>query len=131
MYGDWYGGIENDGIYSQDVELQIPEAVQNNGSFYMHAYLVQTGDSPDPNSGTYNERYTIHRTRQMNKFRKRRYSKTHNLLTGETEATEEEVLVRKINQAKLNWSQSIIQFFPLNRKLKRSKKKFSLTGIRT
>merc|ERR1740128_668826 len=92
MYGDWYGGIENDGIYSQDVELQIPEAVQNNGSFYMHAYLVQTGDSPDPNSGTYNERYTIHRTRQMNKFRKRRYSKTHNLLTGETEATEEEVL---------------------------------------
>jgi len=92
MYGDWYGGLDNDGLYSQSLELQIPEAVQNNGSFYMHAYLVQTGDSPDPSSETYNEKYTIHRTRQMNRFRKRRYSKTHNLLTGETDATEEEVL---------------------------------------
>jgi len=96
MYGDWYSGVENDGIHTQDVELQIPETVQNNGSFYMHVFLVRTGDSPDPSSKFYSERYTIHRMRQLNKFRKRRYSKTHNLLTGETEATEEEVLVCRI-----------------------------------
>lgn len=92
MYGDWYGGIDNNGIFTQDVELTIPETVQNNGSFYMHTYLVKTGDSPDSSSKNYDERYTIHRTKQMNKFRKRRYSKTHNLLTGETVATQEEIL---------------------------------------
>ena len=32
-------------------------------------------------------------SRQMNRFKKRKYSKTHNLLTGETEASDEEVLV--------------------------------------
>lgn len=98
MYGDWYGGIDNNGIFTQDVELTIPETVQNNGSFYMHTYLVKTGDSPDSSSKNYDERYTIHRTKQMNKFRKRRYSKTHNLLTGETVATQEEILVCKLSQ---------------------------------
>lgn len=32
----------------------------------------------------------------MNRFKKRKYSKTHNLLTGETEASDEEVLVSKL-----------------------------------
>lgn len=95
MYGDWYSGPNNDGIFTQELEIPVPEVVQNNGSFYLHTFLVRTGDSPDPSgdSGTYKADYTVHRTRQMNRFKKRKYSKTHNLLTGTTVATEEEIMV--------------------------------------
>ena len=94
QYGDWYSGENMDGTFENEVEIEIPEAVQNNGSLYIHSILVRTGDSPNPSDkGHYNKKYTIHQRKKMNKFKKRRYSKTHNLLTGETTATEEEVLV--------------------------------------
>lgn len=95
MYGDWYNGPNNDGIFTQELEIPVPEVVQNNGSFYLHTFLVRSGDSPDPSgeNGPYKPDYTVHRTRQMNRYKKRKYSKTHNLLTGNTVATEEEVQV--------------------------------------
>lgn len=77
----------------------MPEAVQNNGSFYIHTFLVRSGDSPNPRgkNGAYRPDYTIHRTRQMNRFKKRKYSKTVNLLTGTTVASEEEIMVINSN----------------------------------
>ncbi len=53
-------------------------------------YVVRTRDSPDPASKEHNPIYTIHRVKQLNKYKKRSYKKTHNLLTGETTATEVE-----------------------------------------
>lgn len=93
-YGDWYAGSSGDATYFMETDVEIPEPVQNNGSLYIHSFLVREGDSPNPNAagGLYNSKYTIHQKRQMNKFKKRRYSKTHNLLTGSTTATDEEVL---------------------------------------
>ena len=90
-----YAGPNNDGIFTQELEIPVPEVVQNNGSFYLHTFLVRTGDSPDPSGDNCPHRsdYTVHRIRQMNRFKKRKYSKTHNLLTGTTVATDEEVLV--------------------------------------
>ena len=91
-FGDWYAGQNGDGTFNFDTELSVPEVVQNNGSYYLHAFLVRSGDSPIP-TGSSGDDMTVHRVKQLNRFKKRKYSKTHNLLTGETEATDEEVLV--------------------------------------
>nr|CAG4643808.1 EOG090X032C [Lepidurus arcticus] len=93
LYGDWYGGVSKDGIFAFETEIDIPEAVMNNGTIYLHAYIVRAGSSPDPSAGkeSYSRKYTVHRTKQLNRYRKRKYSRTTNLLTGETSATEEEI----------------------------------------
>ncbi|XP_034254010.1 cleft lip and palate transmembrane protein 1 homolog [Thrips palmi] len=86
IYGDWYGGPNGDGTYVLKSQIQTSEAVQNNGSLYLHVYVTKHGKSPKNSEfGTYN-------VRQLNKFKRRRYMKTKNLLTGETSATPEEVL---------------------------------------
>ncbi len=48
--------------------------------------------SPYPSSA-----FTLHKKRQLNKYKKRYYKKTHNLLTGETKATKEEQSKTKAN----------------------------------
>jgi len=92
VYGDWYSGNDADGCYSFSTSLPTSERLRNNGSIYMHSYIVAPGKSPDPSAGkgVYSKKWTIHRTKQLNKFKKKMYAKTANLLTGKTEATEEE-----------------------------------------
>lgn len=86
IYGDWYGGSSGDGTYVLKSQISTSNAVQNNGSIYLHVYMMKHGTSPKHlEFGTYN-------VRQLNKFKRRRYTKTKNLLTGETSATPEEVL---------------------------------------
>jgi len=94
MYGDWYAGANGDGIHSFETDLEIPLSVQNNGSFYIHAYLVRNGDLPNPKAdkSLYSKKYTVHQQKRLNKFKKRSYSRTHNLLTGTTTASDEDVL---------------------------------------
>nr|CAG4640714.1 EOG090X032C [Eulimnadia texana] len=89
LYGEWSGGPNNDGIHEYETEITLPESVQKNGSFYLHTILLRNGDDPKTQL---NGKYTIHRTKQLNKYKKRRYAKTHNLLTGTTTATSEEIL---------------------------------------
>ena len=95
MYGDWYAGANGDGIHSFETDLEIPMSVQNNGSFYIHAYLVRNGDLPNPKAdkSLYSKKYTVHQQKRLNKFKKRSYSRTINLLTGTTTASDEDVLV--------------------------------------
>lgn len=90
VYGDWKSGPDGDGIFTTETTFQLSERVQNNGSLWLHVYVVRTRDSPDPASKEHNPIYTIHRVKQLNKYKKRSYKKTHNLLTGETTATEAE-----------------------------------------
>ena len=43
----------------------IFQAVQNNGSLYLHVYVVKAGDSPDPsNVNLYSEQTTLYRSRR-------------------------------------------------------------------
>lgn len=90
IYGDWVSGPNGDGLYTHEVTVPLSSRVQNNGSLWLHVYLVRTDDSPDPSSKDHNPIYTIHRVKQLNKYKKRNYKKTHNLLTGESAATLEE-----------------------------------------
>ncbi|OCT66125.1 cleft lip and palate transmembrane protein 1 homolog [Xenopus laevis] len=90
VYGDWSSGANGDGCYEQYSEIQVPEGVQNNGTFYIHVYLTKSGFHPDPSQkALYRRLATLHTSRMLNKYKRRRFLKTKNLLTGETEADPE------------------------------------------
>lgn len=70
--------------------------LRNNGSIYLHVYVMKHGEHYDANKidkKTFLSQYTAHASRQLNKFRRLRFVKTQNLLTGETAATPEEIEV--------------------------------------
>lgn len=95
IYGDWYGGPNGDGTYSVDgLQVVVSRNVQTNGTLYVHIYLVTSGRSPNPRAkdGLYSKRHTIHKHKLLNRYKRKKYLKTHNLLTGETTATPEDVL---------------------------------------
>jgi len=90
VYGDWYAGPNGDGTYTHSVRVPLSKNVQNNGSFYLHTYIVQSGYSLNPQDKAFSKSRTVHSVKQLNKFKRKRYAQTHNLLTGETTATLEE-----------------------------------------
>ncbi|XP_068632978.1 putative lipid scramblase CLPTM1 [Battus philenor] len=92
VYGDWYGGPNGDGTYSYSTEIVPSKALLNNGSIYLHTYIVQSGKSPNPkDKDKYANSYITYGRKMLNKYKKLKYLKTHNLLTGQTEKSEEEV----------------------------------------
>jgi len=97
-YGDWTGGIFGDGIFTRSGQLTISENVQNNGTLYIHVFVVKTGLSPNPaDSERYNKMYTIYKSRPLTKIKKRRYHMMKNLLTGTSGVQAD--LVRQSNEA--------------------------------
>nr|XP_032829995.1 LOW QUALITY PROTEIN: cleft lip and palate transmembrane protein 1 [Petromyzon marinus] len=89
-YGDWASGPNGDGSFSSSHEIDISENVQNNGSLYIHIFFTKSGHHPDPaRKEEYRRLATTHISRMLNKYKKRRFLKTKNLLTGETEASPE------------------------------------------
>jgi len=91
-YGDWTMGENSDSIFEFSSQFAISEAVQNNGSVYMHSFIVRGGKSPDPSAGKglFSKKWTTYKTQRLNKFMKKSYKKTANLLTGETEQSLED-----------------------------------------
>ncbi|XP_054319616.1 putative lipid scramblase CLPTM1 isoform X3 [Pongo pygmaeus] len=90
VYGDWTSGENSDGCYEHFAELDIPQSVQQNGSIYIHVYFTKSGFHPDPRQkALYRRLATVHMSRMINKYKRRRFQKTKNLLTGETEADPE------------------------------------------
>ncbi|XP_063426507.1 putative lipid scramblase CLPTM1 [Mytilus trossulus] len=98
MYGDWTSGPNGDGSYEKSMEIDTPESVQNNGSIYLHVYFVKEGKSPNPKDKLkYLKRYTVYNTKRLNKFKKRKFQNTVNLLTGETDVHPD--LIKKENMS--------------------------------
>ena len=91
-YGDWYSGENGDGTYSFSASFPASENVKNNGSIYIHTFMVRAGKSPDPSTGKgrFSKKWTLYKSARLNKFKKKQLRKTANLLTGQTEATEDE-----------------------------------------
>ncbi|KAJ8256399.1 hypothetical protein COCON_G00185510 [Conger conger] len=90
VYGDWVTGENQDGCYELYQEMDIPETVLQNGSLYIHVYFTKSGFHPDPKrKGEYRRLATVHASRMLNKYKRRKFQKTKNLLTGETEADPE------------------------------------------
>ncbi|XP_011677134.1 cleft lip and palate transmembrane protein 1 homolog [Strongylocentrotus purpuratus] len=89
-YGDWEAGEKGDGTFELDGQIQATESMMNNASIYLHVFFTKSGYSPDPRQrGKYAKKYTVSISKRINKFKKRRFQKTTNLLTGETEADPE------------------------------------------
>lgn len=49
---------------------QVSEKVQNNGSLYIHAFVVKDGKSPDPSTGKgrFNKMNTVYKSQMLNKL---------------------------------------------------------------
>lgn len=95
LYGDWYSGPDGDGCRTFMHSFKPSEKLLNNGSIYLHVYVTAHGKSPDPKvEKKFNAGEQVAYSRKMlNKFKKVKYRKTHNLLTGETQASKEEIEV--------------------------------------
>ncbi|CAG9113769.1 unnamed protein product [Plutella xylostella] len=90
IYGDWTGGPQGDGTFTHAAEIIPSESLRNNGSIYLHIYILESGKSPNPKDKNFAGPYITYGRKQLNKFKKLKYQKTHNLLTGETDKSEEE-----------------------------------------
>lgn len=97
IYGDWSSGPNNDGSRVLTHNFTPSDQLKRNGSIFLHVYVTKSGKSPDPNSGKgiYAGHYVSYARKMLNKFKKVKYHKRHNLLTGETTASEEEIKVRE------------------------------------
>ncbi|XP_003744055.1 cleft lip and palate transmembrane protein 1 homolog [Galendromus occidentalis] len=91
-YGDWTSGENADGIHYFRGNFVPSGNMLNNGTIYFHVYTVLSGKSPNPRAANFERKHVIHRVKQMNRYRKKVYRKTHNLLTGETEQSLEDQL---------------------------------------
>ncbi|CAH8666470.1 unnamed protein product [Schistosoma bovis] len=88
-YGDWNGGPGGDGSYSKISEIQCSQFpnLMSNGSLYIHVYFVKPGFSPDPNTGNnYSLKYTVYKSKMLTRYKRRRLSRTTNLITGHTDS---------------------------------------------
>lgn len=93
VYGDWTSGPNGDGTYTHNINIVPTPRVQRNGSIYLHVYVTRFGMSPNPAAakhGSYAGQELGYMRRLLNKYKRVKYSQTHNLLTGATEKTEAE-----------------------------------------
>ncbi|XP_076464340.1 putative lipid scramblase CLPTM1 [Babylonia areolata] len=100
VYGDWEHGPNGDGSFEKSGQIEASESMQNNGSMYLHVYFVKEGKSPDPADKAkklYSKKNTVYRSKRLNKFKKRRFQSTVNLLTGSTDVHPD--LQQKENQS--------------------------------
>lgn len=89
-YGNWYNGENNDGTFTYETPIELSENMKNNGSIYLHVFFTETGRSPDPmNKELYSKRRTFSTFKRLNKYSKKVYKTTKNLLTGSTDKNEE------------------------------------------
>lgn len=95
VYGDWYSGPNQDGSRILEYSFAPSERLKQNGSIYLHIYVTKSGKSPNPKTGrgVYASDYMSYSKKMINKFKKIRYQKRHNLLTGESTASKEEITV--------------------------------------
>lgn len=96
IYGDWYSGPNRDGSRVLEHTFVPSERLKQNGSIYLHIYITKNGKSPNPKAGkgVYAGDYMSYSRKMLNKFKKIRYQKRHNLLTGKSTASKEELAVR-------------------------------------
>jgi hypothetical protein len=98
QYGDWLGGPNGDGTFEKNGQIPISEKVQNNGSLYIHVFFVRAGNSPDPTDHErYSRLHTVYKSRQLTKYKKRRFHMMKNLLTGTSEVQAD--LIREQNES--------------------------------
>lgn len=103
VYDDWTQGPNKDSIFNVEIDIDLPLSVQQNKSIWLHTYFVRTGYIPFEETRTaenFSPIYTLHKKKQLNRYKKRRFRDTHNLITGKTEKSleEQEKIKNKISE---------------------------------
>lgn len=96
-YGDWTGGPEGDGSFERRGQISLTESMMNNGSIYLHVYFTKSGVAPDSPDTGFPQNLKAYSFQKLNKYKKRKFHDTVNLLTGETEA--HPTLIKKANSS--------------------------------
>ncbi|XP_015430748.1 PREDICTED: cleft lip and palate transmembrane protein 1 homolog [Dufourea novaeangliae] len=83
IYGDWYSGPDKDGQRVFQYKFAPSNQLKNNGSIYLHVYVTKSGKSPNPKAGKniYAGDFMSYSGKMLNKFKKIRYQKKHNIYT--------------------------------------------------
>jgi len=58
--------------YTKDFEIELPESVLNNGTYYVHAYFTLSGNSPDPKNPTFNKKKFAYNKKLLTKYKKKK-----------------------------------------------------------
>ncbi|TMS37155.1 hypothetical protein L596_004147 [Steinernema carpocapsae] len=88
VYGDWTSGPNGDGSIVKSVTLPTPEVLLRNGSLYLHVFVSKHGKTHNSKRKAYVGGEVMYGTYQLNKYRKKHYKKTANLLTGKSEQSQ-------------------------------------------
>lgn len=102
VYGDWTSGTFGDGSYVIETKFSPSEKLRNNGSIYLHCYVVKDGKlmPQKQRSETFSGFGVAYGRKQLNKYKRVKFTRTQNLLTGEAALSPEEIeQAEKTNQA--------------------------------
>ncbi|KAL1122303.1 hypothetical protein AAG570_003708 [Ranatra chinensis] len=106
VYGDWESGENKDGTYTIERTFEPSEVIfdnsvllhslsfnlKNNGSIYLHVYVVRRDYfSKKTGKDRFSGLHVAYGSKPLNKFKKLKFTRTQNLLTGETILSEEEI----------------------------------------
>lgn len=95
-YDDWISGDNEDGSHTIHKNFPTPAALLRNDSLWLHTFIVKAGQSPNPKDRNYFKNQIIYKSYQLNKYKKKYYRKTSNLLTGESEQSDEDLAKAQI-----------------------------------
>ncbi|BES87889.1 Cleft lip and palate transmembrane protein [Nesidiocoris tenuis] len=97
VYGDWVSGPNGDGSYTFETTIEATENLRNNKSLYMHTFVIKREEAPKKKGR--DKMGVAYAFTDLVKFKKLRFTKTKNLLTGESEMTDEQIeQAEKTNQ---------------------------------
>ncbi|KAI3384616.1 hypothetical protein SNEBB_000096 [Seison nebaliae] len=92
QFGDW-----NVPSYQQFIQIPMNDHLAHNGSIYLHVRFVRSGNSPYANEKSFDHKSSFHTTYQLNRYMKKKFKNTKNLLTGKTDIAED--LAEKMENA--------------------------------
>jgi len=58
--------------HEKEFEIELPESVLNNGTYYIHSYFTLSGNSPDPNSPKFNRKKMAYNKKLLTKYKKKK-----------------------------------------------------------
>ncbi|ETN75642.1 cleft lip and palate transmembrane protein 1 [Necator americanus] len=80
-----FTNLTQDGVLVFERTISTPQSLLRNQSLYLHVFITKAGHSPNPKDRSYIKREVIYGVYQLNKYKKRHYKTTANLLTGKSE----------------------------------------------
>eukprot|EP00833_Pecoramyces_ruminatium_P006993 jgi/Orpsp1_1/1181025/evm.model.c7180000075544.2 len=59
-------------MHTKEFEIELPDSVLNNGTYYLHAFFTLNGYSPDPNSPKFDRKKIAYNKKLLTKYKKKK-----------------------------------------------------------